>query len=56
MAASLRHEPEIGPGTINRVIRELLATKQYRRTDSLAVGGQAGPRHQATRRRAGSGA
>jgi hypothetical protein len=28
MAARLRHDPEVGPGTVNRVIRELLATKQ----------------------------
>jgi hypothetical protein len=41
LAARLRHEPEVGPGTVNRVIRELLATKQYRRQDALAVGGAA---------------
>jgi hypothetical protein len=30
VAHRLRLEPEIGPGTMNRVIRELLATKDYR--------------------------
>jgi hypothetical protein len=49
MAARLRLEPEIGPGTISRITRELLATKQYRRQDSLAVGKPA-PRHDGRRR------
>jgi hypothetical protein len=38
----LRYEPEVGPGTINRVIRELLATKQYRLETALAVGSTLG--------------
>jgi hypothetical protein len=39
IAHRLRQEPEMGPGTVNRVIRELLATKQYRLETALAVGG-----------------
>jgi hypothetical protein len=40
--ARLRCEPVIGPGTANRIIRELLATAAYRRVGNLMVG--AGPR------------
>src|SRR6516162_10472877 len=42
IAHRLRQEPEMGPGTVNRVIRELLATKQYRLETALAVGSTLG--------------
>jgi hypothetical protein len=43
--ARLRFEPAIGPGTANRIIRELLATAAYRRAGNLTVGIGRGPRH-----------
>jgi hypothetical protein len=43
IAARLRREPELGPGTVNRVIRELLATKDYRLAEAMAIGGAAKP-------------
>jgi hypothetical protein len=42
VAHRLRHEPEMGPGTTNRIIRELLASKNYRLETALAVGSTQG--------------
>jgi hypothetical protein len=50
VAHRLRAEPEVGPGTVNHVVRELLATKQYRYEDALAVRNHSGSRKQAWRR------
>jgi hypothetical protein len=43
VAASPRFEPDPGDGTINRVIRELLAGGSYRRSEAVAIGPV--PRH-----------
>jgi hypothetical protein len=50
----LRSDPvrPIGDGTLHRAARQLLATGHYSRSSAVTVGA-AGPRHQATRRRAG---
>jgi hypothetical protein len=42
VAQRLRLEPVLGPGTMNRVIRELLASKNYRLADAMAVGSTQG--------------
>jgi hypothetical protein len=36
---------EIGDGTVNATIREVLATGLYRRSSSIAVGGEGTARH-----------
>jgi hypothetical protein len=42
-ASRLRSEPVIGIGTVNRIARELLASGDYRRQDTLAVGDRVRP-------------
>jgi hypothetical protein len=36
VARRLRQEPMVGPGTLNKIIRELMATRQYRLADGNA--------------------
>jgi hypothetical protein len=50
VARRLKAEPVTGPGTVNRVIREALATKQFQLADAMAVGNGVGSRKQAWRR------
>jgi hypothetical protein len=44
--ACLQLEPEPGPGTVNRIVRELLATQLYQRATIVSPGRpKAGPHH-----------
>ena len=45
IAERLGFESTVGPGTVNRVIRELLATRVYRLAEELAVGTGPSTRH-----------
>jgi hypothetical protein len=45
VAERLGFESTVGPGTVNRIIRELLATRVYRLAEELAVGTGPSARH-----------
>ena len=45
VAERLGCESTVGPGTVNRIIRELLATRVYRLAEELAVGTGPSARH-----------
>jgi hypothetical protein len=54
VAARLRRESIVGPGTVNHIIRELLASKNYRYDGALAVGAGAPKHHGASKLRNGA--
>ena len=45
VAERLGFESTVGPGTVNRIIRELLATRVYRLAEGVAVGTGPSARH-----------